>query len=393
MVTEDRVIAHLDLDAFFVAVERLLDPSLIGKPVVVGGSPDGRGVVAAASYEVRRYGVHSAMPAAQAKRLCPDIIYIRPRHSLYGDYSRRVFRIVEEYTPLIEKTSIDEGYLDITGCRRLFGHPMALAEKMKLRIKDELGLTVSIGIARNKLMAKIGSDYVKPDGIIYILPGYEKSFLANLPVEKIPGVGQAVREKLRRYSIRTVDDLAGLGEEQMERIFGKHGVVLHRAACGVGSVEFGSRDEAAKSISREHTFSKDTNDLDFLESTLCRLTERAASSLRSKGLKAKTVTLKLRYSDFKTITRSRSLGAPADVDSVIFSAVCELLKNCYKRRTSVRLVGVALTRLTEERQELLIKDEFNDKLERLYRSLDRIREKYGSGAIHHARSRNEDFGE
>jgi DNA polymerase-4 len=390
---KDRIIAHLDLDAFFVAVERLLDPSLMGKPVVVGGNPDGRGVVAAASYEVRRYGVHSAMPAAEAKRLCSGIIFVHSRHSLYGDYSRRVFRIVEEYTPLIERTSIDEGYLDITGCGRLFGHPMALAEKVKLRIKNELGLSVSIGIARNKLMAKIGSDYVKPDGIIYILPGHEKSFLANLPVEKIPGVGPAVRERLRRYSIRTVDDLARLGEEEMERIFGKHGVVLHKASLGVGSVEFGSTGEAAKSISREHTFSRDTNDLGFLEATLCRLTEGAASSLRAKGLKAKTVTLKLRYSDFKTISRSRSFSLPTDVDSVIFSLLCGLLKSCYKRRTSLRLVGVSLTRLEEGLQELLIKDDFDEKMKRLYHSLDQIRERCGSRAILHARSQLGELGE
>ncbi len=382
------MIAHMDLDAFFVAVERLRDPSLNGKPVVVGGNPDknGRGVIAAASYEARKYGIHSAMPSIQAKRLCPHAIFVSSRHGLYGQYSRAFFDIVSNFTPAIEQTSIDEGYIDITGCERTYGHPLNMAEQIKSRVREELGLSVSIALARNKLMAKIGSDYAKPNGILYIKPGYEKGFLAPMKVEKIPGVGPAVLEKLHSYGVHTIDDLNRLGASSLERIFGKHGVALHKASNGIGSVSFGSTREQAKSISRERTFGKDINNRAFLRATLCRLTEKAAADLRDKHLKASTVTLKLRYSDFKTVTRSRSLATPTDLDGVIFPIICELLEESYKRRTAIRLIGVSLTRLDSEKQSILLREETEEKMERLYTSIDKIRERYGDKTVVHARS-------
>lgn len=381
-----RIIAHLDLDAFFVAVERLRDPSLFGKPVVVGGSADGRGVIAAASYEARKYGIHSAMPSAQARRLCPDAIFVRSRHGLYSQYSRAFFAIIGDYTPAVEQTSIDEGYVDLTGCERLFGHPLNLAESIKHRVKNELGLPVSIGIAGNKLMAKIGSDYAKPEGIVYIKPGYERQFLAPMPVEKIPGVGPAVLEKLNGYGIYKIADLARMSSKGLEKIFGKHGTTLHKASWGIGSYDFGSTRECAKSVSREHTFGKDTNDTAFIKATLCRLSEKAAADLRDKSLKAKTVTLKLRYSDFKTITRSRTFSFPTSLDSVIFPAVCSLLDSSYFRRTAIRLIGVSLNNLEEERQGLLLHDDTEEKLERLSQSMDNVRRRYGASTLLHARS-------
>jgi len=385
MKGKKRTIIHLDLDAFFVAVERLRDPSLIGKPVVVGGNPDGRGVIAAASYEARRYGIHSATPSAKAKKLCPHAIFIRARHNLYSEYSKKFFRIVTDYTPLIEQTSIDEGYIDVTGCEPLQGHPLRLAEEIKLRVKRELGLSVSMGIGSNKLIAKIGSDYAKPEGIVYILPGTERVFLAPMPVEKIPGVGPAVLEKLNGYGIRTIDDLSRMGRDGLEKIFGKHGASLHNASLGIGSIAFGSTFEQAKSVSREHTFGQDTNDISFLEATLCRLSEKATADLREKGLKASTITLKLRYADFKTVTRSHSLGEPTDLDNVIYAAVRGLLGKTYQRRTAVRLIGVSLTHLDEERQGTLLRDERERKMENLYRSVDKIRGKYGGKAVLNAR--------
>ena len=385
MEDKRRTIIHLDLDAFFVAVERLRDPSLIGKPVVVGGNPDGRGVISAASYEARRYGLHSAMPSAKAKKLCPHAIFVHSRHGLYSEYSRKFFRIVSDYTPFIEQTSIDEGYIDVTGCEPLHGHPLRAAEEIRLRVKRELGLSVSMGIGSNKLIAKIGSDYAKPDGIVYILPGGERAFLAPMAVEKIPGVGPAVLEKLHGYGIRTVGDLSRMGRDGLEKIFGKHGVSLYNASLGIGSAVFGSTFEQAKSVSREHTFGRDTNDLVFLEATLCRLTEKAAQDIRSKGLKASTVTLKLRYADFKTVTRSHSLSDPTDIDNIIYSAVRGLLAKTYQRRTAVRLIGVSLTRLDEEKQGILLIDERENKMENLYRSVDKIRGKYGGRAVLNAR--------
>jgi DNA polymerase-4 len=255
------------------------------------------------------------------------------------------------------------------------------------RVKEELGLPVSVGIAANKLMAKIGSDYAKPEGIIYIKPGYEKTFLAPMKVQKIPGVGPAALEKLHSYSIYTIDDLNRLGRANLERIFGKHGTALYDASHGIGSASFGSTRARAKSISRERTYGRDTNDRAFIRATLCRLTEKAAADLRDKRLKAGTVTLKLRYSDFKTVTRSRSLSHPTDLDGIIFPVIRELLEDTYQRRTSVRLVGISLTRLEEETQEILIMEEKEEKMGRLCGSLDRIRKKYDDTTVVHARGR------
>lgn len=345
----ERNIAHIDLDAFFVAVEQVLNPSLNGKPVIVGGDPEGRGVVAAASYEARAFGVHSAMPLAAAKRLCPEAVFLRGNWENYSHYSRRFHQILARHTPVVEPVSIDEAYLDLTGLRRLSGPTVDICHRIHHEVRQELGLSASIGLSTGRLVSKIASGCAKPEGMIRVLPGCEARFLAPLPIGKLPGVGEKSRPRFETLGLNTIGDLAGMDVRLLEAAFGNTGLSLHLRARGIDEPSDSPNEGPSrrrrtplKSISREITFEEDTVDLTLLEAHLHYLTERAAGSLREEGLLARGVTLKLRYSDFVTVSRSLTLPRLTDLDQPLFLAARKLLERAFIRRVRVRLIGVAL---------------------------------------------------
>ncbi len=306
------------MDAFFVSVEELFDPSLKGKAVVVGGKSDERGVVSAASYEARKFGVHSALPLRTAYKLCPHAIFVEGHPERYREYSGRVFEILRRFSPLVEMASVDEAYLDMTGTERLHGPPLRAAHLLHEAVKAETLLNCSIGIASSRLVAKIASDQAKPNGILHVLPGVEARFLAPLEVRKIPGVGKVMEKNLHALGIRRIGDLAALDENVLESRFGKWGLALAGKAQGLDAggwfdSEIGERGDP-KSISHEHTFNTDTKDADQLEATLTHLAEKVGRRLREHGLHARTMQLKLRYSDFSTITRAHTFASPTQLD-------------------------------------------------------------------------------
>jgi DNA polymerase-4 len=372
----ERWIAHLDMDAFFVSVERLLDPSLAGKPVVVGGDPDGRGVVASASYEARRYGIHSAMPSRAARELCPEVIFLRGNHHLYGDYHRKARLILERSVPVIEAASIDEFYLDFTGCERLHGAILPLLRRIRGEIADELGLPSSAGLAANKLVAKIASGLAKPEGTLWVPAGAEADFLAPLPVRILPGVGPATERELTALGIRRVGHLASFPERVLEGALGRWGRALFRKARGISESPVSEEGER-KSVGHEITFREDSADPAFLESVLCRLVEKAAWRLRAGGFRAGGLTIKVRYSDFRTITRSRTLWA-TDRDGDFLTVARGLLAETLSRRVRVRLLGVSLDRLRGGEEQLqLFAPEGERKRRLLFPAVDLLRKKFG----------------
>ncbi len=373
-----RVIAHLDLDAFFASVEENVDPSLRDKPVIVGGGE--RGVVSTCNYIARRYGVHSAMPMRTARRLCPQAVVLSGDHRLYAQYSRRFSDILDEYSPLIEKVGIDEAFVDLTGTEQLFGPVIRTCRTMQRRVQEDLGLSVSVGLATNKLVAKVASDFQKPHGFTVVRPGDEAGFLAPLPVERLPGVGPAMLSQLRDRGVVTVGDLAVVPQRLLMLSFGEVGEVLARRARGEDPRAVTPR-EVVKSISRETTFEEDTTDTALLESTLLRLTEDVCRRLRRQRLEARTVTVKIRYSDFITNTRSRTLRRPLDVDEAFFREVLDLFREGRQRRYRIRLVGVGLSNLVPRAWQDDLFDQELPLLRDLDLKLDAIREKYGRNAI------------
>jgi len=377
-----RTILHIDMDAFFVSVEEALDPSLKGKPVVVGGDPNKRGVVAAASYAARKYGVHSAMPTAQAKRLCPHAIFLRGNHKRYAEFSKRIFSIFEKWSPRVEPMSLDEAYLDLSGCERLHGPTLEVAEKIRKAIKETVGINASIGIGSNKLIAKIASEYAKPNGMLWIADGMEQKFLAPLTIEKIPGIGPKMAERLKRKGVKTAKQLAELPLELLETVYGNHGVSLYHKARGVCGSPVAPREETL-SIGRETTLETDSADPKYLLSILSFLAEKTAAELRQTGLYSRCITLKLRYSDFQTVTRSQTLPAPTLDDETIFKTIARLFEGSFTRRTRVRLVGVRLSSLTPSypQQADLFSTHSPENRTNLYRGIDRIRDKYGFRSI------------
>src|SRR6185312_5497709 len=313
-----KTIFHVDMDAFFVSVEELFDPSLKGKAVVVGGRPNERGVCAAASYEARKFGVHSAMPLRTAHKLCPQAIFVEGHPERYRDYSGRVYAVLQRFSPLVEMASVDEAYVDMTGTERLLGPPLRAAHSLHEAMKVDTGLNCSVGIATSKLVAKIASDQAKPNGILSVMPGVEANFLAPLEVRRIPGVGKVTEKNLHSIGIRRIGDLAALDEADLEARFGKWGLALAGKSQGFDAggwfdSEIGERDQP-KSISHEHTFDSDTRDPDRIDSTIAHLAEKVGRRLREHALYARTIQLKLRYSDFSTITRAHSLPAPTQID-------------------------------------------------------------------------------
>lgn len=380
-----RRIVHLDMDAFFVEVERLRDPSLRGRPVIVGGDPNARGVVAAASYEARRFGVHSAMPLRTAKRLCPQAVFVHARHDRYGEASDRVFEILEAFAPVVEPVSIDEAYLDLTGTDRLYGSSAATVRRLRAAIREKTGLPSSAGIGTSKLVTKVTSGLAKPDGQIEVPAGGEAAFLAKLDVNVIPGVGKVGEGKLRAGGIATIGDLTRLGRGRLEAWLGDTGVWLWECSQGIDDRPVELPGEP-KSIGRETTLARDSSDAELLESTLHHLAERAAARLRRHHLRARTVTVKFRTSNFQTFTRARSLPAPTDLDTKLIPVALDLFRKIFHDEhgghAKVRLIGASFSGLSHDPAQIdLLDGEREKRLERLVRGVDAVRERYGSGAI------------
>jgi DNA polymerase-4 len=376
-------ILHVDLDAFFAAVEQRDRPELRGKPIAVGGgSASDRGVVSAASYEARRYGVHSAMPLRTAARLCPELVFVRVDGRKYGRVSKQVMEILRRYTPAVEQISIDEAFLDVHGSEILHGTPTEMARSIKAVIVDELELTASVGVATTKLVAKVASDLDKPDGLVVVAPGDEAAFLAPLPISRLWGVGQKTAAVLAEFGVRTIGDLAALPDDLLARRFGKMGPVLALRARGIDTSPV-SAAEPARSVSHEHTFDIDTADAEVLERTLLALSEGVAGRLRHGGVKARTIAVKVRDSTFNTITRQRTLPEPTDQTEDVFAAARDLARPQLKG-IRVRLLGVAASHLGEGEQMGLFAAE-DERRRKATAAADAIRERYGSRAIRRAR--------
>ena len=374
------------MDAFFVSVEELFDPSLKGKPVVVGGRPNERGVVSAASYAARKFGVHSAMPLRTAYKLCPQATFVDGHPERYRDCSRQVYEVLGRFSPLVEMASIDEAYLDMTGTERLHGPPLRAAHLLHEAVKAATQLNCSIGIATSRLVAKVTSDQAKPNGIMWIVPGSEAAFLAPLDVRKIPGVGKVTEQNLHTLGIRKVGDLARLDEQYLEHRFGKWGLALAGKARGLDAGGWFDtavgEDTAAKSISHEHTFGEDTADPEQLESTLARLSEMVGRRLREQGVLARTIQLKLRYHDFTTITRAHSVERPTQLDTELFEEARALFRRNWKRGAAVRLLGVHASGFDNDEGQLdLLVDDAHERWRQALSAADRLRDKYGESAI------------
>ena len=358
MATDGRIIMHVDMDSFFASVEIRRDPALAGRPVIVGADPKGgagRGVVSTCSYEARRYGVHSGMPISRAYTLCPHGIYLPTNHPLYASVSAAIMAILREHADRIEQVSIDEAYLDVTGAGSL---PAAerLAAAIKREVREETGLTCSVGVAPGKAVAKIASDYQKPDGLTVVRPDEVAGFLAPLPVEKIPGIGKKTGEDLRQMGILTVGDLARRDVQEIVARLGRSGVRVHRLARGIDDGEVQGR-EGCKSISRETTFEADTADPSLLAGTLAELADDVAGTLRAENLRCRTVTVKVRYRGFQTHTRSRTLPRFTADPAAIRQAASGLL-DPFLNGEPVRLIGVRLSALEGGRTRQTSIDEF-----------------------------------
>jgi DNA polymerase-4 len=380
-----RTFFHLDMDAFFVSVEELFDPSLKGKPVVVGGRPDQRGVVSAASYAARKFGVHSAMPLRTAYKLCPQAIFVDGHRDRYIEYSHRVYEVLQRFSPRVEMASIDEAYLDLTGSRRLLGSPLEAAHKLHQAVHNKTALNCSIGIATARMVAKVASDQAKPNGVLWIMPGQEASFLAPLDVRKIPGVGKVTERNLHACGIRKVGDLAALDPAFLEERFGKWGLALAGKSHGLDAggwfdEEIGEGLEP-KSISHEHTFMEDTRDQAALDGILIRLSEMVARRLRDHRLYARTVQIKLRYSDFSTFTRAHTLDHATQIDTELAVAARALFHGAWNGEP-IRLLGVYAQSLeSHEGQTSLIDEPRTESWRRALGAVDKIREKYGDDGI------------
>jgi DNA polymerase IV len=374
-------ILHVDMDAFFVSVELLERPELRGKPVIVGGGPNQRGVVTSASYEARKFGVHSAMPLRTAGKLCPQGIFLDGHHEKYGEWSDRVATILAKFSPIVEMVSIDEAYLDLTGTERLNGPPLAAADKLLRWITSFTGLPCSAGLAATRLVAKVASEQAKPRGLVWVAPGQEERFLAPLPVRKIPGIGEVTERALRALGIETVEQIAAVPQEKLERIFGRWGDALYRKARGGDSYEF-VIDADAKSISHNHTFGEDTADTEVLNAMLSHLSQKACKRLREAGLSTRTITLTIRYAGFDTYTRAKTLPEPTQLDSEIFRTIQTLFIEHRNTKRKIRLLGVALSGFTHGGEQLdLLDAERRERLEKLTKATDQLRDRFGFGKV------------
>jgi len=420
----------VDIDAFFAQVEQILAPDLAGRPVIVGGLVTDRSVVASASYEARARGVKTAMPLREARRICPEAVFLRGNFHAYARFSDAMMDICRNYTPLVQPVSLDEAYLDVSGCRRAFesqgivggtggmatllgghvprtsqehghaeqrGHatplsapdatapapwPLEAAGHLKRTIKRQLGLTVTLGVGASRLVAKIACDYAKPNGVAWIYPGREQAFLAPLPLKELPGIGPRTAERLARYNLRCIGDLAKIPPAMLAAHFGPSGEVLTARARGIDPTPVRGDPAGPKSISRETTFESDLIDRDAMKAMLYYLLERACRQLRREGLLARTVTVKVRYADFRTEARSRSLPTFSDHDNDFWPVAADLFDKAYTRRVGVRLVGAALSHFTPggRQLDLFAEDRYGQRT-RLYRSIDDVRRRFGFSVL------------
>ncbi len=388
-VTMPRCIFHLDLDTFFVSVERQLDPALRGKPVIVSPGT-ARSVVAAASYEARKFGVHSAMPFARARRLCPQAVVRPGNFPAYQKASRAFFHILEAFSPDIEPASLDEAYIDYTNCRELLGPPLLAAGLIQQQVKSELGLDLSIGISTSKAVSKIASALAKPVGILYVLPGYEAKLLAPLPIRKLMGIGPKSEPQYRAHGIRTIGDLARLPRSLVTRVFGETGRSLQGMACGEDHTAV-QRRRQAKSLSHEETFTHDTTDREFLRHALHRLVCELGYRLRRNNLGAQKLCVKVRYADFSLHTRSLTLPQPSNLDGRLFETAIELLDRLVVRRVRIRLLGFAAQDLVKHAQQLCLPEtQARERQDSLLLAADKLRARYGYSIVQWASLRRQD---
>ena len=379
-------VLHVDMDAFYVSVEELENPELRGKAVIVGAEPGGRGVVMAASYEARKFGVHSAQPIRTAQKLCPHAIFLQGHHARYREYSERLYGIFGEFTPVVEAVSIDEAYLDLTGCERLHGSAFRAADRLIRKVKEETALNCSVGASTSHVVSKIASDLAKPHGLLYVFPGCESAFLAPLPIRRMPGIGKVTEPQLLSLGIATLGDLQRQGLKALKNRFGKWGEYLHAKSRGE-DIDAYAYQQQPKSISHETTFDRDTGDLEELERTLSYLSQLVAGRLRDHRLFARTVGLKLRLAPFHTLTRDLTLDEPTHFDSVIYESVLRLFKRAFDPPQKVRLLGVRASNLERTAfQPNLIEAPRREKLDRLLEATDRMRRRFGFDAVQLARS-------
>jgi DNA polymerase IV len=372
-------IIHVDLDAFFAAVEQRDRPELRGKPVIVGGDPRSRGVVSTCSYEARKYGVHSAMPLRTALALCPDGIYLPVDGAKYQRVSREVMTVLRRFTPVVEQVSIDEAFLDVAGSEALFGPAPEIARRIKADVVATVGLTVSVGVATTKLVAKVASDLRKPDGLVVVQPGDEAAFLAPLEIRRLWGIGPKTAERLHGLGIRTIGELAALPAETLTRALGDHGATLHDRALGLDPDPVVGGGEAAKSVSHETTFAVDVTDPAEIERTLLALTEGVTARLRAAGIRAGTVAVKIRDSQFRTITRQKTLPEPSDLTDTIWRAALELTRP-QVRGKKIRLLGVAATQLGAPEQISMF-EVVDERQRRVVDATDAVRRRFGDRAV------------
>ena len=384
----ERKILHLDLDAFFCSVEELLDSSLKGKPFAVGGNPQGRGVVSYCSYAARKFGVHSAMPMARALSLCPELIVIHHRHGLYGEYSNKVMDILRSYTPLFQQVSIDEAFLDVSDLPKPAG---VIAQEIQERVDHELHLPCSLGVATNKLVAKVANDFGKsqvksgqaPRQITIVPPGEEAAFLAPLDIQSLWGIGPKTSQKLHGQGIHTIGQLAALSIAELEAYFGNNALEMHARALGIDPSPVHSEREV-KSVSNEVTFASDTVDGEALKRTLRALADKVGYRLRQAGFAGSVVQIKLRYSNFETLTRQTALPQPTNLDDEIYAAAEKLFEANIIPTRAVRLIGIGVSRLNPPYRQLSLWDNNQDEKEKLASAIDQLKEKYGQDVIKRA---------
>ena len=379
-----RWIIHVDMDAFYASVEQRDKPEIRGKPVIVGGLGN-RGVVSTASYEARKFGVHSAMPMVTARRLCPQGIYLPPDHDKYAAVSEQIMDILGDFSPLVEPLSIDEAFIDVSGMEWLFSGPAAIAGEIRKRIREELLLSVSAGVAPNKFLAKMASDLRKPDGLVVVEPGREAEFLRNLPVEKLWGVGEVTAKALKARGISTIGQLSQLTDEILAGFFGRQFSTIRELAQGRDDRPVVTERES-KSIGAEETFERDLCRMDDMQTTLMQLAERVGCRLRLGRIAGRTVTLKLRYGSFRTLTRRHTLPEPTQTDGMIYGTALELLSGLGDAETGVRLLGITVSQLEPVRPAVgTLFDAREEKGRRLSGAMDQMRLKYGSHVLVHGR--------
>ena len=384
-VPMSRTILHVDMDAFYAAVEQRDHPEYRGKPVIVGSDPKqgkGRGIVATCSYEARKFGVHSAQPISRAWKLCPQGIYVQPDMGKYERVSGRVMDILLEFTDAIEQVSIDEAFLDVTGSKALFGDGEEIARRIKSRIREELGLTASVGVAANKFVAKVASDLKKPDGLVVVEFGHEKEFLAPLPVGRLWGVGPKTEASLKKIGLERIGQISGMQHSEMTAVLGKSGAHLWQLSQGIDDRPV-LPDEGFKSIGHENTFERDTGDTDLLHRTLLELAGKVAQRLRNNGARARTITIKFREADFTTFTRRTTLNHPVDTAEAIFPVAQKLMNALLREGVLVRLIGIYASNLEIDTggKQMSLLDPAQQKGHKLASALDSIVQRFGGKAI------------